>query len=132
MELFDIIKSFTNDSEWKKVTETEKSRNFFMINRIMSINFPLQGNAFNHTKIEPAKVVDWWRAFIKSKYKTPPPFIWTSTIKKKKEIKKEAPEEVLRFICEKHEISMREIKDLQKFFPKEFMEYCENVKEIIS
>lgn len=132
MELFDILKSFTNPTEWAKVKNSEKSKNLFMINRIMSIKYPLQANAFNHTKIDPAKTVDWWKRWIAGNYKTTPTFIFTSTGKKNKSVKKEIPEEVLRFICEKYEVSLRDLKHLKGFYPEEFQKYCESVKEMIS
>ena len=53
MDLFDIIKSFTSQKAWENVSKADKQRNLFMINRIMSIQFPLQANAFNNTKIDP-------------------------------------------------------------------------------
>jgi hypothetical protein len=135
MELFDIIKAFTRPEEWAKVTNTEKAKNFFMINRMMSIRFPMQANGFNHTKIEPARAVDWWKEMIASKYNStdkPASFVWTKTKKKEKEKIKPIPEEILTFICEKHEISMREIEDLKQFFPQEFQKYCDSVKEMLS
>lgn len=132
MDLFDIIKSFTNQKAWENVSKADKQRNLFMINRIMSIQFPLQANAFNNTKIDPESVVNFWRSFIASKYKTPPTFIYTSTNKKKKEAKKEVDESVSLFIKEKYEISDREIAELQKFFPSEFEKFCKDVKEVMS
>jgi hypothetical protein len=62
MQLFDIVKLIFNnkEKEWKSVSKIDKSRNFFMINRIMAIQFPVQANQFNKLKIVPAPVVDWW------------------------------------------------------------------------
>lgn len=135
MELFDIIKSFTNDAEWTKVTTAEKSKNFFMISRMMSIQFPVQANGFNQLKIDPIQTVEWWKKMIASKYNSydkKPNFIFTKTAKKEKETKKIIPIEILQFICEKHEISMREIDDLLEFYPKEFYKYCESIKEMLA
>ena len=43
MQLFDIIKLIFNNkaNEWKAVGKIDKSRNFFMINRIMAIQLSL-------------------------------------------------------------------------------------------
>ena len=131
MDLFDIIKSFTNKKEWEKVSKADRQRNLFMINRIMAIQFPLQANAFNNTKIDPESVVNFWQVLISTKYKTPPTFIYTSTNKKKKEVKKEVDENVALFIKDKYEISDREISDLQRFFPTEFEKFCKDVKDVI-
>ena len=133
MELFDIIKSFNNEKEWIKVTNSEKSKNLFMINRIMCVMHPLQSQGFNHIKIDPVETVNWWKSMISKKYSTTPGFIYTSLARKeKKTLKKEIPKEVIKVICEKFEISTREIKDLMEFYPKEFEKYCISVKEMIS
>ena len=84
MDLFDIIKSFTSQKAWENVSKADKQRNLFMINRIMSIQFPLQANAFNNTKIDPVSVVDYWKEALSTKYKAPPGWFFTSTKKKEK------------------------------------------------
>ena len=72
MELFDILKAFFNKKNWEDVSNHDKARNFFMINRIMGIAFPLQANAFNSTKIDPVSVVNYWKETLNTKYKAPP------------------------------------------------------------
>jgi hypothetical protein len=132
MELFDILKSFFSDKAWKEVSKVDKSRNFFMINRIMSISFPLQGNAFNNTKIEPAHVIDYWRKSLTVKYKTTPQWFFTKTKKKEKTDIFIPSEEVSSFIRSRFDISNREILELSKYFPKEFKEFCKLVEEQIA
>ncbi len=132
MNHFDIIKSFHNETEWKKITNSDKAKNFFMLNRTMAIMYPLQAQGFNHIKMDPVSAVNWWRSWIIAKHETTPGFIYTQTGKKKKEAKKEIPEEVTNFIREKWEVSTREIEDLKEFYPKEFQKYCESVKEMLS
>jgi hypothetical protein len=53
-----------------------------MINRIMSINFPVQANQFNHLKINPSSSVDWWHGTLINLYTKPPYWIYTKTKKK--------------------------------------------------
>jgi hypothetical protein len=102
-----------------------------MINRILSIGFPLQANAFNHTKIDPVSTIDFWKNFINVKYKTSPGWFFTST-KKKDKAKKYTPEEdVSLFIRDKYEISEREIKELSEYYPEEFQKFCNSIKEAI-
>ena len=129
---FEIIKAFYK-KEWDKISDRDKSRNFFMINRICSIAYPLEANLFNHIKIQPDKVVDFWKIFITLKHKTPPSFIWTKTIKKEKEKSGiEYKEEVLNFIKEKNQISNREIQELIEFFPDEFKHFYKEIESLIS
>ena len=133
MELFDIINSFTNEEEWKKVTNAEKSRNLFMINRILSIKYPLQAQAFNLTKIDPIQTVNWWKEMIGKNYTKPPGFIYTPTGKKEKKIlKKPIPPEVYEFLRERFEVCNRDLDYLLEFYPLEFQKYCQSIKEMIS
>jgi hypothetical protein len=131
MELFDILKAFFSDKKWEDVSKIDKSRNFFMINRIMSITFPLQAQAFNNTKIDPSPVVDFWKTTLNRSYKTPPGWFFTATTKKEK-IKNFSPSEnAANFIRSKYEISNREIAELGKYFPKEFKEFSKGIEELL-
>ena len=131
MELFDILKAFFSEKQWEEVSKIDKSRNFFMINRMMSIFFPLQANAFNNTKIDPVPVIDFWKTTLNRSYKTTPGWSFTAT-KKKEKIKNFAPsEEAANFIKSRYEISNREIAELGKYFPKEFKEFSKGIEELV-
>lgn len=128
---YDIIKSF-HTTQWEDVSDRDKSRNFFMINRICSANFPLQANAFNHLKIQPEKAVDFWKTFISHHYKKTPQWVWTKSLKKEKEYTKNYKEEIIEFIKEKYSISNREIKELQEFFPQKFSSFYKDIEKLLS
>jgi hypothetical protein len=131
MELFDILKAFFSKKDWEEVTKHDKAKNFFMINRIMSISFPLQANALNNTKIDPVSVIDYWKETLNTKYKATPGWFFTSTKKKEKSKDFMPDEDVSEFIKAKHEISNREIKELGKYFPQEFKEYSKSIKDLL-
>lgn len=129
---FDIIKSF-HSKNWDKISDRDKSRNLFMINRICSIAYPIQANSFNNIKINPEKVVDFWKIFITHKHKNTPSWIWTKTKKREnEEKKKEYKEDVISFIKDKYQISNREIEDLKNFFPQKFNIFYKEIETLIS
>jgi hypothetical protein len=132
MDLFDILKSFFSEKDWQEVSKHDKSRNFFMINRIMSISFPLQANAFNNTKVDPVPVIDFWKSTLNQKYKATPGWFFTSTKKKEKKEIFIPSEEVSDLIKTKYEISDREIKELCQYYPKEFKSFCKSIEDLIS
>jgi hypothetical protein len=132
MDLFDILKSFFSEKDWQEVSKHDKSRNFFMINRIMSISFPLQANAFNNTKVDPVPVIDFWKSTLNQKYKATPGWFFTSTKKKEKKEIFIPSEEVSDLIKTKYEISDREIKELSQYYPKEFKFFCKSIEDLIS
>ena len=135
MELFDIIKTiFKSDKDWKTVGRNDKVRNFFMINRIMSIQFPTQANQFNHTKITPRPVVDWWHNTLSKHYSKQPAWIFTSTKKKAKVEEKKAAEvyeNAEELVMEKFEISRREISELKRFYPEKYQEWIKSINDQI-
>jgi hypothetical protein len=128
---FDIIKAF-HSKEWEKVNDREKSKNFFMINRLCAISYPLHANSFNHIKIQSEKAVDFWKVLLFHQHKKTPQFIWTKTNKTEKDKKsKEYKEETIEFIKEKYLISNREIKELQSFFPRDFDIFYSGIENIL-
>jgi hypothetical protein len=135
MELFDIIKTiFKSDKDWKNVGRNDKVKNFFMINRIMSIQFPVQANQFNHIKVSQKPVIDWWHNTLSTYYSKQPPWIFTSTKKKPKISDPKIPEafeNAEQLIIEKYEISKREIIDLKKFYPEEYQVWVKSINDQI-
>jgi hypothetical protein len=129
---FDILKAF-HTKDWEKINDRDKSRNLFMINRICSIAYPVQANSFNHIKIQPEKVVDFWKIFITHHNKKTPQWVWTKTIKNEKEKEdNKYKEEILDFIKNKYEISDREIKEMIDFFPQKFKIFYKEIESLLS
>jgi hypothetical protein len=133
MQLFDIVKNIfsTNDKNWKSVGRIDKSRNFFMVNRIMSIQFPIQANQFNKLKVTPAPVVDWWRDTLSHRFSKPPVWIYTKTKKVEKQEEtqiKESPE-VEAFIRDKYKITRRDLLQIKEFYPDRYQAWLSDIAE---
>ena len=137
MELFDIVKTiFKSEKDWTNISRNDKIRNFFMINRIMSIQFPMQANQFNNTKISPRPVVDWWHSTLSRNYTKMPSWIFTKTKKsaqkKVSPVSIEADPEVEKFIREKFSASKRELSELKKFFPDKYQDWTDSIADQIN
>jgi len=135
MELFDIIKNIFNQKEdvWKNVSKNDKSRNFFMINRIMSIQFPIQAQQFNKLKVSPPYVVDWWRNTLNTRFTKVPTWIYTKTKKSEKSKKNitEVNQLTEDFIREKFQITKRDLIHLKSFYPDRYVKWIEDLSEQI-
>jgi hypothetical protein len=133
MELFDIIKNIFNQKEdvWKNVSKNDKSRNFFMINRIMSIQFPIQAQQFNKLKVSPPYVVDWWRNTLNTRFTKVPTWIYTKTRKSEKSKKNisEVNQLTEDFIREKFQITKRDLVYLKTFYPDRYVKWIEDLSE---
>lgn len=136
MELFDVIKRiFDNDTKWKDVSNHDKARNFFMINRIMSIQFPIQANQFNKLKVYPVPVVNWWHSTLSPRFKKSPQWIFTQTSKASKAKntdKKIDFSEAENLIREKYEVSLKDLDQVKKFYPDKYNEWMENITSQIN
>ena len=133
MQLFDIVKLiFTNKTkEWKTVGKIDKSRNFFMINRIMSIQFPTQANQFNKLKVVPAPVVDWWHDILSVRFSRPPAWLYTKTNKKEsvKSDETKTSEAVEDFIRDKYRVSRKDLDTIKKFYPGKYAAWISDISE---
>jgi hypothetical protein len=136
MELFDVIKRiFENDSKWKDVSNHDKARNFFMINRIMSIQFPIQANQFNKLRVSPVPVVNWWHATLSPRFKKSPKWIFTQTSKANK---KKSESKILDFtdaeslVREKYGVSIKDLNQIKKFYPDKYNDWMEKISSQIN
>jgi hypothetical protein len=133
MQLFDIVKNIfsTSDKIWNSVGRNDKSRNFFMINRIMSIQFPIQANQFNKLRVSSPHVVDWWRDTLSHRFSKPPAWIYTKTKKVEKDDVykgKESPE-IESFIREKYKVTRRDLAQLKQFYPEKYREWISDIAD---
>ena len=135
MELFDIINAiFNSQTEYEKVTKTEKRKSFFMINRRFAIQFPLQANILQLNNITQEYVIDFWQWFMRQKYKSTPHWIYTKGVKKTQQIKeKKDPisKDTILAYSKYMKIEERSIKEALEFFPEEMIKELKMFEKII-
>jgi hypothetical protein len=102
-----------------------------MINRIMSIQYPIQANQFNKIKITPVHVVNWWHDNLSSRFSKPPGWLYTETIKKetKKTKEKKISNEIEAFIRDKYRVSKRDLETIKNFYPKKYSMWIADISE---
>jgi hypothetical protein len=133
MQLFDLVKFIfsNNKKKWEEIGSYDKAKNFFMVNRIMSTQFPLQANQFNKIKIVPQHVIDWWHDSLSNVFSKPPVWIYTKT-RKKDPVEKESSknyEDTERFIRDRYQLSIRDLEQLKKFYPDKYNKWVKEVSE---
>lgn len=123
MELFDFIKTIFKPAEYAKVKQYEKGKFYFMLNRFMSISFPLQAQAFNHVKVSQPEAVDYWQSQMAKLYTRSPDWMFTKTGKKANKKKISWPSEAaVSYYLRRHNMSKRELQDAVKMFGDEALE----------
>lgn len=129
---FDIINMmFRNDGEFEKLTDFVLSRNFFMINRVFAIQYPLQAQFFNKLTINQADVVKSWRTFAVSQfgYRTPG-FVYTKGGKKTTaDVVVEVSKEIKEQYCKHYRISYKDFDDMLLFNHDNTLEHVKMFEE---
>ena len=127
MELFDFITVlFTNPVEYSKITPGEKRKQYFMIQRRLSIQHPMQANALQHLKINQSAVIDFWQDYLRKTYKGwQPKWLYTKGVKKTQEVKEKkanVSNEVINEYCKWHKIDKKTVEDALEFYNGQMIE----------
>ena len=123
MELFDFIKILFEKSDpkkWNSVSSYEKSKFQFMLNRFMSIKYPVNAQALNAVKTPGLGVAETWRSVAGRFYGDKvPSFIYTKVSGRKNSGKTPAIDKYAVYVwCEKHECGDREFYEALDFDEK--------------
>lgn len=63
-ELIDIFKSITSKSGWNKITDDDKEKTFFIINRYMSKKYTEKSQLLNLKTIDKVSALNLWYNFM--------------------------------------------------------------------
>lgn len=135
IQLFDYVKLlFTADKEkWEELTAADKSRNFFMTSRFLSIKYPVQVAVLSHVKINAESAADYWHILMSKLHKSVPPWIYAKTRKKAIEEKKNngLSEEMIKWYCQKEEISRKDFETETKMFGEKFITELSELEKVM-
>lgn len=134
MQLFELTKIlFSSPTQWASVSRGDKKKNHFMVNRLMSIQYPLQAQAFNNLKINPVSTLDSWQKFLSKMYNKVPYWMYTKGAKKKKEEKQKKlniKESTILLYAKKNNLDLKSVRDSIKFFPTEMSKELKRFEKI--
>ena len=133
MELFDVVNSIFSKTEWKKVSRYDKDRNFFMINRFISIGLPKQASMFNSKHIPKEHVLDYWNRQLSRLYSTIPSWIFTKGQKasKAENEKIKVDPQLKKLFCEYNKCSIQDFELLLSISQKDVETELEMYKNIL-
>ena len=121
MKLFDLIKVLFNGKKgYDKLTNYDKSKNRFMVQRFMSIEFPDVAELLNINGTNGAYIIDSFRLITRSRYNRVPGWVYTKTKKTKKKDSGFEPEDsTVKFFLKKYDTTMRDYNEILKSTQKE-------------
>lgn len=118
MELFEFVDSLFDAQKYKKCTNADKKKHFFMAQRYMSINYPIESNNFNKIGINYVAVMDTWNRILTKMFKTKPGWTYTKAIKTAKADVKDKvldiSDEAISFYLKRNKMDRRDFDFLSK------------------
>ena len=137
--LYDIINMmFTNFENFNKLSDTVLDKNFFLINRVFSIKYPLQAVMFNKLGINTAAVIRSWAMFISSKegYGRVPYFVYTKGAKKSSvsdtKVQEKIDKGLIYEYCKRYHITLKDFNVLLSIFHNELITDVKRYEKLIS
>lgn len=125
MELFEFLNILIErPGEWAEIAPGEKRKQYFMTQRRMAINYPMQANALQHLKINQSEVVDFWHRYVRKFYTRTPKWMYTAGLaksKKEKEKKLDVSEKLIAQYAKDKSIDIKSVKDALVLFEKEMV-----------
>lgn len=123
MTPFDLINAMFDDEKWSNISFMDKSKNFFIVNRMMAKGFPMWASWLDDLRINPSAAVDFWRWFMSKNYKKTPGWIYAkgkkAGVEKKKKEKPWYPSDlVVSKYLEINACSMKEFESALKRYPE--------------
>lgn len=131
---FDITKIiFNTPDKWAEVSNREKQKNFFILNRRFAIQFPLQANLLSRSGINNIEVMNFWKRFLSTKYKKTPYWMYVKGEKKRKEQKEKKlniTEKHIREYANFYILDIKSVKDAIEFYPKQMQKEIKDLEKM--
>jgi hypothetical protein len=136
MELFDLTKIiFEKPNEWKDVTNGDKRKFFYLIQRRFAIQHPIQANALQALRIEQSCVMDFWQQYMTKTYRgRTPHWMFISGAKKakeKKEAKISVSDSLVNEYSKRMEIDKKSVYDALEHYPDMMLAELKSFQKMI-
>ena len=118
--------------QYKTITDKDKQRNFFVINRRLAIRYPLQAFKLSLSGVNPIYAVDSWYMItskIAEKIKKMPSWLWLKTVKSKKEKSLKISQIAKDFYIKLNQISEKDFETALKYEPDKMMDYLRIIEK---
>lgn len=119
---FDLLKLLfvASDKEWDSIPQSQKSKNFFICNRILSRGYPVQAQLINYNGITTDLAIDFWR--MKLKNRTLPKWIYAKSTSEKQEVVKKlkVSDDTLINISKFYKCSLSDLQYFSEIYPEDF------------
>lgn len=137
---FDIINILGTDS-YDEVSNLDKKRGFFIINRMLSRTLPEVAMGIGHLNATPEAGIDFWNKVFKELKSTPRGKQILGLVKgnlrvsmssaKNQETSKSLDKELSKKFMQLSKISPKEFDTLKKFYKKDLIKYLKDMEKML-
>jgi len=119
---------FKQKDQYKNLTDEDKEKFFFIMNRKFARQFPKHAQFFNNKNMDKSSALDvWYHFFIKQRTTDIPKWYWFKLSGKKE--KSLLNKEEVDFFLEFYQIKRDDLDFLIKYFPEELAEEVKKFKK---
>jgi hypothetical protein len=124
---------FSDPNKYAKLSYHEKAKNFFMVQRFLSIKFPTTAQSLNRVGANPGAVVDLWQ-IVASRFSKVPGWIYTKTKKAPAAVEKKwkPDSELAKIWMQRNSVGQRELDECIKYRPEEMKKLFKSLEKQIS
>ena len=129
-DVLDIMFS-GNESLYKTVTKKDKERNFFIINRRLSIGYPIQAFKLSAIGIDSESAIDCWWQITKKWNGRKPRWYFLKTDKEKKELKSveiKYTDRAKEYYINSNNITVKDFELAIKFEPLKMKKFLDRIE----
>ncbi len=132
--LFEIIQTiFTNPLKYSSISNGDKRKYYFLLQRRFAVQYPMQANLLQHIKINQSAVIDFWQAFLRKQYRQTPGWIYVKGVKKTQENKEKkinVSNNLINEYCKYYNVDRKSVDDALRFYENEMiieLKHFENI-----
>lgn len=137
MDLFEFLPHIFQREGWKDIPDSIKKKHCFMIQRIMSMKYPLQAQHFNRLNTSAVATVNIWHMIMSRQFTKAPQWTYdySKTIKKepkstdKKAVKRST--EVINMYMTNNKLCTADYEAMLEFFPEEVATELKMLEEYV-
>ncbi len=136
---FDVLKYMFEDPEkYDKLSRKEKRDAFFIVNRVMAANFPVQADLLNRAGGNTAEKLDFWKHTVRKRTNRTPGWAFTKPKKAESDFKGDRVSDLnvsastLEKYSEVFEVGQKDFEDLMRHAPKNFKSALEKLEKQMS
>lgn len=124
-EIIDCI--FINKDKYWTISDEDKEKNFFIINRKFSRSYPKIAQFFNDENIDKKSALDRWFFLFKNQKRIPQWYWGNKNKKKKKNIN--IPQHQIDNLCNRLNLKESDIKFIYNNYNDELNKYIKRIKK---